>query len=458
MFKFSRNDRYTTIALYAFFVIVGSTLAIMAVLNFSSVLGAIEQFLSVLAPFIYAFIIAYLCNPILSFYEKRVFKFKKAKTDKRALRRTLSLIATVVSALAILAVIAYAIIPQTVNSLNDFANKLNGYIDKLQSLADNVARGFLSSLFGEDYASFSHFLQDHEITLNVKSVLSGTFDIFRSSFSEILNFGTEFVGELINVFFGIILAVYFLINKEKMAAQAKKILASFQSRRTYLNTIRLFRYTHKTFGGFLVGKIIDSFIIAIISLIILLIFGVPYAPLLATILGITNIIPTFGPIIGGIIGGFLVLIASPGDAISFLIVVILIQQIDGNIIAPKILGDSIGIGAHWVIIAVLLGSGLFGFAGMVFGVPTLAILYTLIKQSSERRLKKKNLPVSTEFYKNDPPLEDKIEPGKVFISKETPIPEITTDDDIPFCETEKKEPFLTKMIHKKHKTKGGKKQ
>ena len=157
----------------------------------------------------------------------------------------------------------------------------------------------------------------------------------------------------------------------------------------------------------------------------------PYYPLLAVIIGITNIIPTFGPIFGGIIGGIIVVIVSPESLLVFVIFVLLIQQLDGNIIGPYILGDSIGISPIWVVIAIILASGFFGFAGMVLGVPTVAVIYTLVKQGCERRLKKKNMPKSTEFYKNDPPITDELDPGEIIIDKDTIIPEVTAADDIP---------------------------
>ena len=228
-----------------------------------------------------------------------------------------------------------------------------------------------------------------------------------------------------------LMETYFLISKEKLAAQTKKLMASLFSRRAYLNVIRVARHTHKTFGGFLIGKLIDSAIIGVLSFIVLWILKMPYYPLLAVIIGITNIIPTFGPIFGGIIGGIIVVIVSPESLLVFVIFVLLIQQLDGNVIGPHILGDSIGISPIWVVIAIILASGFFGFAGMVLGVPTVAVIYTLVKQGCERRLKKKNMPKSTEFYKNDPPITDELDPGEIIIDKDTIIPEVTAADDIP---------------------------
>lgn len=417
----------------------------MGLMHYSTVFRLVKSLFNVLSPFTYGFVIAYLCNPILIFYEKTVFAFRKSKKDLSTLRRALSLVLTIITAIAIIAVLAYTVIPSTVNSINDFASKLNSYISDVQKIADDLIVKLGPVLFNEDYSSFSEFLKDHEITLSLNDIISNSFFLFRDGFDHVLSFGSKFVGQVLNILMGIIMAVYFLANKEKISGQSKKLLAAFTTRRAYLNTVRLARYTHKTFGGFIIGKLIDSAIIGVLSFIVLWILKMPYYPLLAVIIGITNIIPTFGPIFGGIIGGFLVLIVSPESLLVFIIFVICIQQLDGNVIGPFILGDSIGISALWVVIAIILSSGLFGFAGMVVGVPFVAVIYALVKQASERRLQKRNMPKSTEFYKTDPPVYMAIEPKNIFIDRDTAIPEVTADDDIPEKEKQAK-PTLTQRV------------
>lgn len=444
MFNFKHNEKYKTVAVYATAVIIVCSLIILAVLNFSDVLKTVKSFFKILSPFTYGFVIAYLCTPVLNFYEKRLFTFKRAKGDVRRLKRALSLILTVITAAAVIAVLAYAVIPQTVKSVNDFANHFNYYFEHLQSLADDLTRKYSDLIFSKSYSSFAQMLLDHDIKFNMKDILSSTVSLFTSSFDRILSAGKSFVGEVFNILMGIFIAIYFLAGKEKICAQTKKLLASVQSRRTYLNTIRLARYTHKTFGGFIIGKIIDSAIIGLLSFVVLWIFKMPYYPLLAVIIGVTNIVPTFGPIVGGVIGSVIVFIASPKDTLIFIIIVFLIQQLDGNVIGPKILGDSIGISALWVIVAIVLSSGLFGFGGILIGVPAVAVLYSIVKQSSEKRLKMKNLPISTDFYACDPP-EEKIEAHNIFIDKETPIPTVTAEDDVTVRSAEKTPSLLKKI-------------
>ena len=178
------------------------------------------------------------------------------------------------------------------------------------------------------------------------------------------------------------------------------------------------------------GKIIDSIIIGFIALFVFWIFKIPYYPLLSVIIGLTNIIPTFGPIIGGVIGGILLLIVSPSKLIAFVIIVLAIQQFDGNILGPKILGESIGLSAMWVMIAIVAAGGFFGFTGMIVGVPATAVVYVLVKQWTERKLHSKNMPYHTKFYASDPPEEEMPDPAYVIIGKDTPVPELTADCDV----------------------------
>ncbi len=445
MFNFKKNEKYATVALYAAAVIVFSAVIILAILNFSAVYGAVRKVFAVLAPFTYGFIIAYLCNPVMNFYERKLLTFKKAKRDMHPLRRTLSLILTTVTMLAFLAVIAYAVVPQTVSSVNDFVGHINGYVTNIQVLADEFTVKYSELFFNKSYSTLTELLADHDITLNFKEIILNTVSFLSQRFNDIVSIGSRFVGEVLNILMGIFVAFYFLATKEKICAQAKKLLASLVSRRAYLNTVRLMRYTHRTFGGFIVGKIIDSLIIGILSFIVLWIVKVPYYPLLAVILGVTNVVPTFGPIIGGVIGGLIVLISSPEYTLIFIIIVLLIQQLDGNVIGPAILGDSIGIGALWVVIAVVVCGGFFGFGGMVIGVPAVAVIYALVKQSSERRLKKRNMPRSTEFYKADPPKVQELDADEIFIDRDTPVPDITADMDTYCGAGEKKLSMIQKL-------------
>ena len=446
MFKFKKNEKYASIAFYAVISVIICAAVIMCIFKFDTIRQYIKSFFAAIAPLTYGFVFAYLFNPIMNRYEKTLFAFKKAKKDMHKLRRTLSIIMTVITILAVFSIILYAVIPQAIYSFENLGTQLNSYITNIQHFADGFVQKHSERFLGERYDSISKLMEEYGISLSIKDILSNSYSFLQNAFNYVIDYGGMIVNEVINVLLGLIVAVYFLVFKERICAQTKKLLCAILNRRAYLNTVRLARYTHKTFGGFIVGKLIDSVIIGLLTFFVLWIFKIPYYPLLAVIIGVTNIIPTFGPIFGGIFGALLLLIAAPDKVILFLIIVLVIQQLDGNIIGQKILGNTIGISSLWVVIAIFVFGSFFGFTGMIVGVPATAIIYVLVKQWSERRLRHKGYPYHTAYYAGDPPQEaDSIDAGQVFIDRDTEIPVPSPEDDIP-DPPEKERVSLTKRI------------
>ena len=445
--NFKKNEKYAAIAFYSFITVGALALMVLLILNFATVKRYAAFTADVFAPFTYGLIIAYLCNPFMKYYEKTLFSFRGCKNDHPKLRRALSLVLTLVTVLVLLAIVIYAVIPQISASYEDFVSQLGNYIQTVTKMADTVAQSLPTELFG-DYDSMGELLRENGIKISLKNLLTDSSSILQVGLNYIVNYGVKILGALKNILLGTILAIYFLASKEKLCAQLKKILASFTSRRTYLNVIRLLRFTDKTFGGFLIGKIIDSIIIGVLTCVVLAIFKIPYYPLISVIVGVTNVIPFFGPFIGAIPSAFIIFIVSPMKALVFVILILFIQQLDGNVIGPKILGDSIGVSALWVVISITICGGFFGFAGMLFGVPLVAVCYALFKQYVEKRLRHKNMPQHTNFYKNDPPSHD-IDPEYIFIERDTEIPTPTIEDDVPDDPVPvKQEGAIVSAIHK----------
>ena len=206
------------------------------------------------------------------------------------------------------------------------------------------------------------------------------------------------LSEVFNFLVGCIVSVYMLFGKETFAAQIKKMLyAGMQVERANM-VLHITRKSNEIFGGFIIGKIIDSAIIGVLCFIGITILDMPYILLVSVIVGVTNVIPFFGPYIGAIPSTILIALADPIKGLYFLIFIIALQQLDGNVIGPKILGNSTGLSAFWVVFSILLGGGLFGFIGMIIGVPTFAVIYYIVKMVVEEKLKKKKLPPDTEHY------------------------------------------------------------
>ncbi len=225
---------------------------------------------------------------------------------------------------------------------------------------------------------------------------------FMTDINQIMTNLTEgilgFLNEIFDFLVGIIVSIYVMYGRETFARQAKKIVyALFPPKKANL-VLHLGNKTNEIFGGFIIGKIIDSIIIGILCFIILSIIKMPYTLLVSVIVGVTNVIPFFGPFIGAIPCSVLILLNDPMKGLYFIIFVFLLQQFDGNILGPKILGDTTGLSSFWVITAILFGGGLFGFAGMLLGVPTFAVIYYILQLVIESRLEQKNLPTNSRHY------------------------------------------------------------
>jgi predicted PurR-regulated permease PerM len=203
---------------------------------------------------------------------------------------------------------------------------------------------------------------------------------------------------IINLFVGIIVAVYILATKDQLAAQGKKIIYCLFSKKTGNIVLDALDSVNSIFGGFINGKIIDSLIIGVICAVFCTAVKMPYAVLISVVVGITNIVPVFGPFIGAIPSALLVLVEDPSMCLMFIIFIILLQQIDGNVIGPLILGDSTGLSGLWIMFAILAGGNLFGLAGMILGVPIFACLYTFVAVLIGHKLQKKGLTSDTEYY------------------------------------------------------------
>ena len=206
------------------------------------------------------------------------------------------------------------------------------------------------------------------------------------------------VNLLKDIIVAVIVSVYLLARKDVFAAQSKKILYSIFPTRAADLLVEESRSAYRILSGFINGTLVDSFIVGVICLICFTVFQFPYPMLLAVIIGVTNVIPFFGPFIGAIPSGLLILLVSPRQCLYFVIFIFVLQQLDGNILHPKILGSSVGLASFWVLFAVLLFGGLFGFVGMVLGVPVFAMFYSVVSRLVNRGLKKRGLPLSTEEY------------------------------------------------------------
>ena len=445
--KFSKDSKYYPIVTASIITVAVCALIVLAAVNIGKLPDLLSSVLAIISPFIYGFFIAYICNPIMKLFETKVFKFGE---KGKKFSRPLSLTCAVIVLLLFVTLIFVIVIPQITNSYNELSDNFNIYIAKAQSLADDFVRNF--RLFNGRYENLSDFLNASEIASDLKDLIGKAGTLLTTVADYILTHALNFVVEIKNIIMGVIISVYFLLSKDRLSAQIKKILASVLSRRKYLNAVNLGRFANRTVGGFISGKILDSIIIGLLSFIVFTIFGLPYTPLISVVVGVTNIIPFFGPFIGAIPSAFIILIAEPSKTILFIILILIIQQLDGNVIGPMILGDSTGLSALSVLIAISIGGGLFGLVGMFLGVPAYAVIREIVKQHIDKRLKKRSLPKSLDFYMNDP-AEPQSESAPIFLDRDAVVDEPYYDyeadaeeDGAEIAEEEKKSSIALKLV------------
>ncbi|MBP3917833.1 MAG: AI-2E family transporter [Clostridia bacterium] len=396
--KFEWNKRDVTRTVFSAILIVFAVICVFFFLRFEAFGNFISKIVDVCKPLLYAVAIAYLLWPILLFFEKSVFHGLEKEKPRKKLVRTLSIITTYIIFILALTLLFSIVIPQITDSVKMLMDKMNIYISTAQTWIDDVIISNPKIHINVD------FINEQLEKLNdwINQLITWIYDNFKTLFSSITSYATTFATEIWNIVLGVIFAVYFLLFKENLIAQIKKLFAAILPQSWFQKAVHYTHVTDSTFGGFINGKLLDSLIIGILCFILMSIFRMPYAPLISLIIGITNVIPFFGPIIGAIPSAFFIFIADPGMTIWFIVLIFALQQLDGNVIGPKILGDFIGLSPLWIVVSITVMGGLFGVFGMFVGVPTFAVIYTIIKEITEMNLEKKGMPSDTDSYYREP--------------------------------------------------------
>lgn len=385
--KINWNKTYTTIAVYAFIVICLGIAFANILSQIDLFTSKMQQIMGVFDPFIIGFVIAYLLNFMLRFYEDKVFSLSFIKKNTKKSMRGLGISLSYITAGLILYVFMQFLVPQLVASIKGLINDIPKYIYNMTNYLDQSLK---EMDINPEYMTF--------ITAKISEITNWTIQVLTNVIPIIGNIFMSFASSVWNIILGIIISIYLLMDKEKFFALGKKVIKALFNEKHSAVILELANRTNETFGRFIGGKIIDSAIIGVLTFIVLAIFKMPYALLISVIVGVTNIIPFFGPFIGAIPSAIIIMFVSPIQALWFLVIILVIQQIDGNIIGPKILGDSIGISAFWILFSILVAGKLFGLAGMIIGVPMFALIYSIIKDIIEIRLANKGLPTDTDKY------------------------------------------------------------
>lgn len=382
--------------------IVGALLIIFnqIVGNYESFSEGVGTIKTIVSPFIYGFVMAYLLSPIYNATVRGLYKLLgKYVKNKQRLFSFCKLVASVVAVVCLIGAVAgliALIVPQVIESLTGILKSLPQRLTQLSALFNDITSKMdnkrLAMKMSEIYAQ----VQTNLIELAQTKLLPGMGTLVgQVSTQVILTLKT-----MMNVMIGVMACVYMLNSKERFQGQFKKVILATLPKEKAEAVFDFAKFTNRTFGGFINGKIIDSIIIGIICFILMKIFGFPYPILISAIIGITNVIPFFGPFIGAIPAAIIILLVSPMYSLYFLILIFILQQVDGNIIGPAILGNTTGIASFWVLFSIVIGGGLFGFIGMVLGVPVFAIIYYYFSRSINKRLEAKGLEFRTDSYED----------------------------------------------------------
>ncbi|MCH5348910.1 MAG: AI-2E family transporter [Oscillospiraceae bacterium] len=391
--KVDFNKKYNTISVYCIITFAICLLMVIVCINFPAIAVYIKKFFKVIAPITWGVVIAYICNPIMKVTENMLRKITDRKKPHKKLTRAVSVGISMLLLIAILVALVGIIVNQISESILEILNSIPEYIRQLENL--------VVKLLG-DYPDVVKAIESQLDTIQPRLIefANNIIPKLGDLSVKLKDRAIDFVIAIKDFIIGFIVAIYLLLSKELFIAQARKIVYAIFPRNFSKNILRVSAKANSTLSGFLSGKLLDSFIIGAACFICMTIMNMEFATLISVIIGVTNIIPFFGPFIGAVPSALLLLLAAPQKVIPFVAFIIVLQQVDGNIIGPKILGDSTGLSPFWVMFAILVGGGLFGFAGMLLGVPVFAVLYAMFSEFIASLLKKRKLSHRTVDYNN----------------------------------------------------------
>ncbi len=379
--KFEAKPKYINISLCAFGVIAASLVLYTILHNLSYFTGLFGNIMDILSPFVWGFALAYILNYPYRWFAKKLSALKRK--PKEGAIKAISMVITYVLFILIVGTFFYFFVPHIINAIIGFGNVIPTYVTQIRVGTFDVVANYLK-LFNvsqsDVYNIMNTMFEDLTAGLDLQHMMGKLVDILLSVTVGLKNF-----------VIGLIISIYFLVDKERFKRAGRKLVRVLFSKDTARRIFYVLSLTDRTFGSFVIANVLDSFIIGCICYIGMVLLKLDYAVLIAVIVGVTNIIPFFGPFIGAIPSALLLFLVNPLEALVFTIFIIILQQFDGNILKPKLFGDSLGIRAVFVIFAVLIGGGLFGIAGMFAGVPVFAVLYAVVTAVINKKYQEKCL-------------------------------------------------------------------
>ena len=382
--KFDFNEKDRTIAVYVLIVILCGILTFFVCWNFGAILGFAGRVLNAIKPLIYGFVLAFLLSPLQKICYRYLFGKVGRKSGKNRLRFLLSLIATYLIFLILLTLLVLLVVPQVGQSYSDLEGRVGMYLSAAQVWLKAKA---------ESLSAFRD--QINAVVSSLQNLLNDSYDLLARFSPTLINFVTGIVTETTNLLLGILISVYFLSAKYRLRSTVSRLSRSLFSQKRHERFKRWANFATVVFSEYLVGKLFGAILVGLAFFAFLSIFGFPYAPLISVCIALFDMIPFIGIFFGALPGLFIIFIVSPSKTIWYLLLLLLIQQLDTHFIEPRVLKTRADVSLSLMIFAIFLMGGLFGIGGMFIAVPTFAVLYAFIKDRAEKRLEKKNLPTDT---------------------------------------------------------------
>lgn len=361
-----------------------TVLLYLFVTNLNTVKNFLYDISGLLNPVILGIGFAYVLNILMNLYELRVFKplNKRNHSLWNKVKRPLAILLTYITMGITIAFLAWFIFPQLFDSLSMLTHNIPSSIESFKVFMTNLTERF--NLEGDVWT---------KLTVNWNEIIQTIGEWFVNGVPYILTMTKNFTASFINVIMGLMLSVYLLYSKESIIRSFKKLTYAFMSKPRADKTVEIGALTNKAFSGFIAGQLTEALILGVLCFIGMTIFSFPYALLISVIIAVTSVVPIFGAYIGTIPSAFIIMVIDPPMAIWFIVFIIVLQQIEGNFIYPRVVGNSIGLSGVWVLLALMVGGGLFGLLGMLLGIPAFAVIYTLLRSITANRLKKRKINI-----------------------------------------------------------------
>ena len=369
-------------------IVVIAIVLLVALLNITQIWDIFKVFLNILSPFIWGLAIAFILNIFMSFYENKLFKSRKAKKNnnkelkqkKNGIKRVCSIALSIITIIAVITIIMLLIIPQFVEVIKNLVINIPDYLENFKFFAMDIT---------EKVPEINNFIQN--IQIDTEALRNGIINISKDVLNVTINQVSNLFSNVVNFFIAIVFAVYILANKERLKVQAKEFIYARLDKEKADYILKVSRLSRDSFRNFLTGQAKEAVILGVLCAIGMLILGIPYAGPIGALTALTAFVPIVGAFIGGFIGAVLIVAVDPIKAVIFIIFIIVLQQVEGNLIYPHVVGKNIGLPSIWVLVAITIGGSLFGIMGMIVGLPILSIIYAIVTENTKNKIKEKGL-------------------------------------------------------------------